>query len=469
MPNLVAAVLVGLAILAWFGHAFLNYDTFYALVWGGDLAQGRTPQYDAAVAPTPHPLAILAGMPASLFGDNGASVMVALCLLAIGFLVVGIFRLGTELFAWPVGLLAAAIFVTRVSPLDFGIRGYVDLSAVSFVVWAAVVEARRPRRGWPVLVLLGLAGLLRPEAWLYAGAYWLWLFPARDWACRFRLLVLAAAAPVIWALSDFAIAGDALWSFHGTHDLAARFSRERGLRHVPSVLRKRLGIIVRLPELAAAAVGLVAGFSLLRRRAALPAAVGALNGVAFLVLAVANLSLLGRYLFLATAMLSVFAAVGVLGWTAPPREHRWRSAWPAAGSVGLVVLAVFFVSQQVDRLDRLRDQISAQERVQADLHDLVRSRSARSAFRHCGTLYVTNHWPVPELAYWTGRRPKQIVSAHDRRPGRGGIFIAPATARAAKYAILDPRDPSAPRTPPPGYRQLTRNRSWVLYSSCSAA
>jgi hypothetical protein len=469
LPTLVAAVLVGLAILAWFGHAFLNYDTFYALLWGGDLAHGRTPQYDAAVTPTPHPLAILAGMPASLFGDGGSAVMVALCLLSMGFLVVGIFWLGTELFAWPVGLLAAVIFVTRVPPLDFGIRGYVDLPAVSLIVWAAVLEARRRRRGWPVLVLLGLAGLLRPEAWLYAGAYWLWLLPARDWASRVRLLALAAAAPVIWALSDLAIAGDALWSFHGTHDLAARFSRERGLGHVPSVLRKRLGIIVRLPELAASAVGLVAGFALMPRRVALPAAIGALNGIAFLVLGAANLSLLGRYLFLATAMLSIFAAVGVLGWTALPRDRRLLSAWPALGSVGLVVLVVFFVSQQVDRLDRLRDQISAQERVQADLHDLVRSRPAQHALRNCGRLYVTNHWPLPELAYWTGRRPKQIVSAHDQRPGRGAIFIAPATARAARYAILDPRDPSSPRTRPPGYRPLIRNRSWVLYADCSAA
>src|SRR2546427_3202561 len=119
LPNLVAAVLVGLAILAWFGHAFLNYDTFYALVWGGDLAHGRTPQYDAAVAPTPHPLAILAGMPASLFGDSGASGMGALCLLSIGFLVGGGFPLGTQLFALPGGLPAPALFVTRVPPPHF--------------------------------------------------------------------------------------------------------------------------------------------------------------------------------------------------------------------------------------------------------------------------------------------------------------------------------------------------------------
>ena len=163
--------------------------------------------------PTPHPLAIAVGMPVStIFGDHAEDVMLGLVIVAIGFLVVGLYRLGSELFAWPVGVLAAAIFATRVPPLNFGIRGYVDLPAIAFVVWGAVLESRRPRRGWPVLVLLGLAGLLRPEAWLYAGAYWLWLFPARDWPARLRLLALAAAAPVIWGVSDLLVTGDALWS-----------------------------------------------------------------------------------------------------------------------------------------------------------------------------------------------------------------------------------------------------------------
>src|SRR5256885_15991166 len=67
----VASGLIGLAIFAFFGRTFLNYDTFYALVWGGDLAHGRTPDYRVPVAPTPHPLAVLAGVPASLVGGGG--------------------------------------------------------------------------------------------------------------------------------------------------------------------------------------------------------------------------------------------------------------------------------------------------------------------------------------------------------------------------------------------------------------
>jgi len=36
------------------------------------------------------------------------------------------------------------------------------------VLAALAIETRRRRAGWPVIALLDLAGLLRPEAWLFA-------------------------------------------------------------------------------------------------------------------------------------------------------------------------------------------------------------------------------------------------------------------------------------------------------------
>jgi hypothetical protein len=391
--------------------------------------------------------------------------MLAVGLFAIGWLAVGLYRLGRESFAWPVGVLAAAIFATRVPPLNYGIRGYVDLPAVAFVVWAAVLEARRPRRGWPVLVLLGLAGLLRPEAWLFIAAYWLWLFPARGWRARAGLGLLAAAAPAIWLLSDLAVTGDALWSLHGTHELAGQLGRPTGIENVPRLLPRRLGEIVRLPELIAAVLGFVAALAWMRRRAVVPAAVLVLNGVAYVVLAVAGLPLLGRYLFLAGAMLSLFAAVAVFGWTAAFVGRRLRLPWRVGGLVVLAGILVFS-PEQADRLSALRDDIAARQRVQADLNTLVRRPIVRAALAHCGTLYVPNHRPVPELAYWTGRRPARIVSAQLRAPGRRGLFVAPATPAVARLSILDPRDRTAPAARPRGFQELARNRSWVLYAGC---
>jgi hypothetical protein len=470
-----AAGVVALLVFAAFGHAFLNYDTFYALVWGDDLLHGRTPQFDVPVAPTPHPLAILIGALVSPLGDGAEDVLLALMILSIGFIAVGLFRLGHELFAWPVGVLAALIFLTRVPPMNFGIRGYVDLPTIALIVWAAVLEARRPRRGVPVLVLLGLAGLLRPEAWLFALAYWLWLvWPGRGPGApverreAVRLAAVALAAPVLWALSDLLVTGDPFWSLNGTSDLAAQLGRPRGLDDVPRVMPRRLGEIMRLPELIAAVIGFGLSLAWLRRRAALPAAIAVLNGVAFLVLAVGGLSLIGRYLFLAGAMLSLFAAVAVFGWMALDPDDPRRRPWMASG-LALLLAMLAFAPAQADRLRDLRADIADRDRVAADLHELVGEPAAERALDRCGKLFVPNHRPVPNLAYWTGRRPADLRSAA-REEGAGrslppdGLFVAPANPEAAKLSILDPRDRTVPGTPPPGYREVARNRSWVLYA-----
>jgi hypothetical protein len=457
-----AAAVVGLLVFAAFGHAFLNYDTFYSLVWGDQIASGTQPNFEVPVAPTQHPLAIAVGAILSPLGDPAEEVLLGLVILSIGFIAVGLYRLGHELFAWPVGVLAAAIFLTRVPPLNFGIRGYVDLPTIAFVVWAAVLEVRRPRRGAAVLVLLGLAGLLRPEAWLLAGVYWLWLGRPT------RLLPLAAAAPLIWAVSDLLVTGDPFWSLHGTSDLAADLGRPRGLDDVPRIMPRRLGEIMRLPELLAAVVGFGLAMAWFRRRAAVPAAILVLNGVAFLVLAVGGLSLLGRYLFLAGAMLSLFAAFAAFGWLALDPADGRRRPWMLGGLAILAVL-VAFAPSQAGRLSDLRDDIADRDRVAADLHDLVTSVN-RDRFKECAPILVPNHRPVPNLAYWIGLPPDEVLSAAATPISEwapAGAFIAPATQRAAELSVLDPRDPTAPGQPPPDFVEVTRNRSWVLYSGCA--
>ncbi len=467
LPDVLAAVLIALAVYLWFGHAFLNYDTFYALVWGNELAHGRTPDYSVPVAPTPHPLAMLVGAIVSPLGDGAEGVLLALVLFGVGALCVGLFRLGQSLYAWPVGLLAAAIVLTRQPILNFGIRGYVDLPAIALVVWATVLEARRPRRGAPVLVLLTLAGLLRPEAWLYAFAYWLWLAPPLDWRARLKLLALAAVAPLLWALSDLLITGDALHSLTGTSELAGVLERPTGLDDVPEVLPRRLGEILRLPELIASVIGFAAGLVWFRRRTLLPAAVATVNGAAFLVFAVAGLPLLGRYLFLAASILALFSALAALGWTALRREDPFRDRWRAGGLSILALLVVFFVVDQSDRLDALRDDIAKRDEIADDLHDLVRVPAAERALDRCGPIFVPNHRPVPNLAYWTDRPPGDIISAQLERPTPNGVFFEPTTEQVKRLSILDPNDPKrldAER--PRNYRLVASNESWRLYAGC---
>jgi hypothetical protein len=166
---------VSAVLLLVFPLGFPNYDTIYALVWGRELAHGESPDYGAALPPTPHPLTDLVGLVTSPFGEAPITVTMIIAYLALGLIAYFVYRLGAIWFDRPIGAVAAFFVLTRAPFLSNGLRAYIDLPYIALCLGALLVEAKRPRAGWPVLALLVPAGLLRPEAWGFAIAYWLWL------------------------------------------------------------------------------------------------------------------------------------------------------------------------------------------------------------------------------------------------------------------------------------------------------
>ena len=458
-----AAAAIGGVTWLIFSRAFLNYDTLYSLIWGRDLAGGHTPDYEITLAPTPHPLAELVGIPVSLLGeDGGYTAMLALALLAWGAFVWGVFLLGRESFGWAVGALAAFVVATRDPFVSQAVRAYVDIPFLALVVSAAVLEMRRPRRGLSVLVLIGLAGLLRPAAWLLGAAYWLYLLPALDRRRAVILAAVAAAPPVLWALSDLAVTGDALHSLTFTRDTADTLGRPQGIENVPEIMPRRLGEILRWVPLVGGTAGFFLALHYARRRALVPAALAVLGGISFVVIGIAGLSLLGRYLFLPAAMVAIFFGFAALGWigTPPDRGRRW---WIAGATVLLIAFVGSTISHQTDRLDRLRDGIQLRGGIQDDLRGLTEDPAARPLLERCAPVYVPNHRPVPILAWYLDREPEVFVSAQLERPLRG-IYVAPANRIVQEKFVLDPRDPKRiALAVPAGFRRVAGNASWSLY------
>jgi len=463
------AISVAGALAAWLmvGTGFVNYDAAYTLLWGSDLASGRLPDYSVPVAPTPHPLATAVGVLLAPLGPDGAeAVTVVSALLLLGVLGWLTYALGARWFGPAAGALAAVVILTRQPVLSFGVRAYVDIPYLVLVLGALLVEARRPRAGLGVLALLALAGLLRPEAWLFSAAYVAYLVlgtpDARSPRRIAALLAAAASAPLLWALSDLVIAGDPLYSLTGTRDNAQVLRRVTGLDEVPLTVPRRLGEILREPVLLGAALGGLLSLALLRRRALLPAAAGVVALAAFCVLAAAGLPILGRYLLLPAVLLAVFCGAGAFGWRALPVEHRWRRPWiGAAVVVGLALVA--FTPRQVERIGDLRASIATQRTIVSDLDALADSGAI---WPGCAPVAVPNHRPVPLLALRLDRPPAQIVSAQLRRPGRG-YYVAPARASVERNFTLDPNDPERlTATVPPDFARAGGNRSWTLYARC---
>jgi hypothetical protein len=479
-----AGVLVGAAVLRLLaGPGLVNYDTLYTLVWGRQLAHGEIPDLEVAIAPTPHPLANLGATLLSplssweidgLHGELATIAVIGVAYVSLALLGWVVFALAREWFNAAAGLLAAVIVLTRVPVLDFGARAYVDIPFLVLVLGALLVETRRPRSAGPVLALLAVAGLLRPEAWLFSAVYLLWLLwpgirsaarragPRRSaaWRDAAPLLLLAASGPLLWALHDLLLTGNPLHSLTGTRDNAALLGRVTGIEHVPTAVPRRLGEILREPVLlAAAGGGLLALVWRRDRHVRLGVAAGLLALAAFSVLAAAGLPIITRYLLLPATLLAIFAGAGVFGWLdlLPGRERTW---WARFAAAALVVLLVF-VPSQVGRIGRLGDALARQEAIQAKLGEL-------KVGSH-GQLAVPNRRPIPLLALWLERDPGTIVDAQEDGLPLKGSYLVPATAKVARDYILDRRDRDRRIPAPPArYRLVERNSAWRLYESSVA-
>jgi hypothetical protein len=478
-----AGVLLGAAALrSMTRNGLVNYDTLYTLVWGRELAHGTAPDLGVAIAPTPHPLATLGAIVLSplssaridgLHGELAASAAIALAYASLALLGWVVFALGREWFNTAAGVLAAAIVLTRVPVLDFGARAYVDIPYVVLVLGALLVETRRRRAGAPALALLALAGLLRPEAWLFSAAYVVWLLapgvrsslrgagPRRSaaWLDAAPLVAIAASAPLLWCLHDLLLTGDALHSLTGTRDNAALLGRVTGLGNVPGTLPRRIGEILREPVLLAAAGGGVLALLWHRGRGTrLGSAAGVLAVAAFCVLAAAGLPIITRYVLLTGALLAIFAGAGAFGWLdlRPGAQRTW---WARFGALALVVLALY-VPDQVHRIQRLGDALHTQEAIQGDLGRVVRGGLP------CRPLAVPNRRPIPLLALWLELEPGEIVDAQAGLPGRG-TYLVPRTAHVARDYILDKRDRDREVAPAPAdFRTVRTDASWIAAARC---
>jgi hypothetical protein len=471
----IAAGAVVLRVIA--GVGFANYDTLYALAWGGQLSRGSTPAYDVPIAPTPHPLVEVLGVVLAPLGPHAVeNVTVALAFLALSACGWAIYRLGAEWFGRAAGALAALIFLTRAEVLSYGVRAYVDLPYLLLVLSALLVESRRRRTGdgpaaagaggpagAPVLALLALAGLLRPEAWAFSGLYWLYLTP---WRTRtqgevVRLTLLAAAAPLIWVLSDLAITGDPLWSLTHTQHTASLFDRVTGIANVPEYIPRRIGEILRPPVLLGAALGGVLSLLWLRRRALLGAIAGVVAVVVFAAFASIGLPINTRYSFLAAAILCIFAGAGAFGWTRLPRGDR-RRRWWMAGSAVVVVALVAYAPSDYHAAHRELGKLAHTHTIEDELVALVEDGAINL---RCGPIGVPNHAPVPLLSLYLKTSPRNIVSPEAGHIA-SGVYVDPASLEVETDYVLDSRDPVERVSVPPGFSESAANRSWLIFQRC---
>jgi hypothetical protein len=457
----VATVVGVAALLELVYDRFLNYDARYALVWARDLARGLKPDYEADFAPTPHPLETAVSVLVTPFETGADTLLVWLMLLCFGGVVWLTFRLGSELFNPWVGAVAALVVLTRPVLERDALLGYQDAAFALLIVGAVMLEAQRRRRGVPVLALLVLAGLIRPEAWVLGGLYWLWLWPALDLRRRALLAVLVCLAPVLWAALDWYVTGDPLHSLHGTADLAEAVDRRREPEQAPYWTLQYFGYTLREPIVAGFPIGLFFAWRHRQRQALLPLAAVAAMVAVFMVGPVFGLPLIGRYVRTPSVLLTVFYGLAVFGWMLLP-PGRERRLWMYAGGV-VAALSILFIPWHAEMLGDMRRNLDEREQVYADLREAGRAPAVRDAVEACGsTISAADHRPMPHLRWWLDTPPFSVSTPEAGASPLQRVLLAPREVRSMRRFY----DEEYPRIQPPAdYGVVHRNGSWRVFAA----
>ncbi|MBF6619497.1 MAG: hypothetical protein ITG02_04640 [Patulibacter sp.] len=558
---LILAVGVVLALIVWaLFPSSGNYDTVLDLVWARELLDGRAPGFEAYAASTPHPAWLAIGVPVvALFGEHADRAMVLLTALTLPVLAAATVRLGRiagEAVTGPgaddgaapasaeretfdgsdphdvsrrddaaraartglvVGLIAGGLTLTSFAFLLLAAKGYLDMPFLALVAWAGVWAIEKPTAWRGPAVLLLLAGLLRPEAWVLAGLYWLWCTVGGRWSARGapapptsargvlsrggteadevaraegrtastaraggRALHLATvlAAPLLWMAVDAAVTGNPFHSLTATSQLADELGRERGIARAPKLLVTQLVDQARPPVAAAGLLGLAVlllgwriGLARPPRRVVVVLLTLLLAGVAtFLAAGVAGLSLIPRYLSVPVVALTVLAALAAGGWVALPSGHRWRRPWAVLVLVGAVVGVGAYLTVKRDSVRSLGSELRFLADAREDVRELMEDPAVVAGSR-CGPISLPTYRLVPEIRLQLDLDGDRVVARSDPRAAALGAFDrgVAISVTEGKFARRYGRADGVPRSTqavPPGFVEVARRGAFVASVRC---
>jgi hypothetical protein len=470
------AALAAVALALWIAYPVApTFDSAWALEWGHQILAGHLPSFAAYRAPTEHPLWVAFGTLCAALGGAGGRAMTLVCVLSLLAVVAGLYRLARVAFGALAAALACILLLSRFHFAFYAEFAFLDIPYIGLLVWAAVLEAERPRRGGVVWVLLVLAGLLRPDAWLYLACYAVWVGHDAPWERRVRLLAIVALPALVWALLDLAVTGDPTFSFTFTTGHAEELVRQKPPLQIPGAVVEGLLDLAKPPVL----IGALAGVALalwrlpLRRYGApLALAVGGLGS--FVITSLAGFAVVNRYLALAAVALICFAGYIAAELLRVLTRRVRASRVLVAGTVAAVVAAGVWTGVHLHPAGAVSE-LQLRLDVESDVRSLLRT-PAVVAGRACGPISVPNHKLMPlimldlrtdSLADVLARSDPETARARER----GVAFVI----RGGKHALYDneygpfgndSHDPHSINDVPRGFRPVAGLRYVAAYVRC---
>jgi hypothetical protein len=473
------AVMCVAALVGYFAFpTYPTYDSFYALLWGRDLLHLHLPDFRVYRGPTEHPLAIAFGILCSIFGQGGARLMVLGSIASFVAAVAGMYRLGRLCFGPVVGVVAALLLLSRFFIENLAAEGYLDISYVALIVWAVVFELERPRRGAPVFLTLAAAGLLRPDAWVLSGVYWLWCSWRADNATRARYLALAAIAPLVWVALDWIVTGNPLYSLSSTAGLAAELERTQGFGSVLGSVWTYGVRIDKLPVLLGGLLGIALAVGMAPRRALVPLATFVVLLGVYVAEGAVGASVVDRYLIGAATALLPFCALTVGGWAMLEPGSRLRRVWIVA-AFALVAYGGASAASTLS-LSSLRTTLAEHEDFHKGLALALRSPAVKAELRRCPLVSLPDNKLIPDARWILDSVSQRSIIARsqaradaeqgdptlEQRLHRGSIAVYPLGSAVFVDAIVDVGDQPSDQIPPTGFKRIYTSSLYAVYGNC---
>jgi hypothetical protein len=436
-----AVLLAGFASLAL--PATLGYDAWAWTVWGRGLAHL---DLSTTAGPSFKPLPVLALAPLSVLGSATPAVWMGLMRAGAFLSLLLAYRLGARLAGPLAGAVAALSLALSADLYRTALLGSAEPVLIALTL-GAVDRHLAGRRDWS-LVLIALAGLIRPEAWVLLGGYGVYLWLREP---RLRLLVAAAVVlpPVLWLGLDWIGSGNPL---HGSSTATSATEGSAANAKVPAfeVVRRAADAVI-LPTLILAAAAVA--FAAHRRDRPVLSLAGLALGWIAVVAIMAEVGFTGtrRYLAAPAAALCVLAGVGLVWLLDAVREPRARIALGAAVAVLALVPALLRAREDARMLSVARSQADQRD----ELLRAVDRAGGHAAVLRAGHPAI-NPWLQTALA-WELHVPLSGVQATWSSSRRHPHWAPPALVFRAPARLAGPR-PALPR----GVRTrvVTRSGRW---------
>jgi hypothetical protein len=406
----------------------MGYDAWAWMVWGRELAH-----LDLATTggPSFKPLPVLVTAPLGAIAPPVWLAAMRACAFASLLLA---YRLGAQLAGPVAGAVAVVGLALSADLYRTALLGSAEPALIALTL-GAVDRHLEGRRDW-ALVLIAVAGLIRPEAWVVIAAYGLFLWLSEP---QLRPLVAGAVVlpPALWLGLDWAGSGDPL---HASSTATEATEGSAANASVPAfeVVRRAIDAVI-VPTLVLAAVAAVEA-ARRRDRRVLVLAVLAVAWIAIVaVMAEAGFTGTRRYLAAPAAVVCVLSGVGLAWLLAAVPTGRSRIAAACAVAALSLAPALIRAREEARTLSVARSQADQLD----ELRDAVAKVGGRAAVRAVGPPAV-NPWLQTALA-WELRAPLDDVQATWASSKRHPHWTPPALVFRAPARLAGPR-PALPST-----------------------